>query len=509
MKRTWLSATAAVLLTAGWAAAQPAITSGDYRGTPPPPPPAGVPEHPPEDAAASGLVADGLSGAPSYRVWASGDFLVWKLPNISLPSLAATLPVGFLQLSTQDRFQSPAGEPLHPDNTLMHVVPVSIVSAPATDSLNVGEQFGARCTAGVWLGAQECFGLESTLFYINSRNVVFHNTTGNAMLPTDQFLLHFPFSSNVFVVTSGTMTTTMTSGSMTTTTVTTGTTTATTTTTTGPTSVTTTTPTTSALIASFPAFILRQSVANLTATGSTGMWGAQLNARTTWDPDHGWLGSLVGFRYLDYREDLQVANAVRLFLPPEFQDRNELGQSLNTNLPTDLRYTTADAIRTRNQFYGGQVGLNLDMCLGRLIVDTRVLLGLGVMHQTVEIAGATQTASVLDAQGVPTVTSSPGGLLSGPLDQGTHTCNRIAFVPEINLKLGYQILPCLRGYVGYDFLYMTNVVRPGEQTGVSGTGIQATVAGSNQQITFTQPAFRFKDGDAAINGINFGLEFRY
>jgi hypothetical protein len=240
------------------------------------------------------------------------------------------------------------------------------------------------------------------------------------------------------------------------------------------------------------------------------LWGAQLNARCTWDPDHGWLGSLVGFRYLNFNEDLQVANSVRLFLPPGFPnpELNGVGAPLGTNLPTDLNYTTADAIRTRNQFYGGQVGLNLDMCLGRFLVDVRTLLGLGVMHETVEILGSTTTTSVIDSQ-PGTVTSGPGGLLSSPLDQGTHSRNRIAFVPEINVKVGYQILPCLRAYVGYDFLYLSNVVRPGQQTTITSTGIQATVAGTTQQINFSQPAFRFKDSDVTINGINFGVEFRY
>jgi len=36
-------------------------------------------------------------------------------------------------------------------------------------------------------------------------------------------------------------------------------------------------------------------------------------------------------------------------------------------------------------------------------------------------------------------------------------------MPELNLKIGYDITPNLRAYVGYDFLFISSVVRPAEQ----------------------------------------------
>jgi hypothetical protein len=220
------------------------------------------------------------------------------------------------------------------------------------------------------------------------------------------------------------------------------------------------------------------------------------------------VSGLVGFRYLDLHDDLNVHNSVRLFLPPGFEDLNGVGLPLNTNLPTDLSYTTADAIRTQNRFYGGQVGLDLDMSVGRFIADLLFKTALGVMHQSVDILGTTQTVSTFGSGGT-LANATPGGLLSSPLDIGNHSHNRIAFVPEINVKLGYQVLPNVRAYVGYDFLYLSSVVRAGDQVGVSGSTIQATVANTTQQITINQPAFRYKSSDMTINGINFGAEFRY
>ena len=54
-----------------------------------------------------------------------------------------------------------------------------------------------------------------------------------------------------------------------------------------------------------------------------------------------------------------------------------------------------------------------------------------------------------------------GGVLALPSNIGHFNHNAFSFVPEIGVNVGYQILPCLRGFVGYNFLYSTNVIRPG------------------------------------------------
>jgi hypothetical protein len=171
-----------------------------------------------------------------------------------------------------------------------------------------------------------------------------------------------------------------------------------------------------------------------------------------------------------------------------------------TGLPANLQFVTSDTIRTHNDFYGGQVGFDLDMSASRFIMDIRVMAALGVMHQTVDVF----STSVLPGGSVVA-----GGLLSSPFDQGRHNRDRISAIPEVNVKLGYLITPRLRAYVGYDFMYIANTLRPGEQTGVSTSGIQVTVAGATTPITVSQPAFRFHDSDVWINGINFGLELRF
>ena len=46
---------------------------------------------------------------------------------------------------------------------------------------------------------------------------------------------------------------------------------------------------------------------------------------------------------------------------------------------------------------------------------------------------------------------------------GTHSINRFAIAPEFGFKIGYDITDNLRIFAGYNFLYMSSVVRPGNQ----------------------------------------------
>jgi hypothetical protein len=485
MKSAWVSATAAVFLIAGWAAAQaPGLPPAIIPNSPDPylvdpPPPSGIP--PKLQAAIHGcpfctwLTAGCLGDEPlPYQAWVSADFLVWNIRSATLPGLASTVPVGLIRVDTVNTFQNPNGTPAGPPQIVENFAPFSIQTAStvaAGSNIDLGEQFGGRFTAGVWLDSESSVGIEGRGFYLIRRTDGFTSTTGNSV---NQSVITLPFANNVFLVTPSTATT----------------------------------PGTRTLEQSFTAFVVRQVNSDLTGTASSGMWGGELNVRCV-SPSLGAVSGLVGFRYVNLHEDLNVHSTTQFFLPQGFEDVNGAGGPLNTNLPTNLNYTTVDAIGTHNNFYGGQVGLDLDMYVNRFIIDIRGTAALGVMHQTVDVLSGFQLVSVAGTPAVTTVTNGAGGLLSSPLDQGSHSRNVIAFVPEINVKLGYQLLPSLRAYVGYDFMWLSSVARPGEQVGVSSSGIVATVAGTAQQITVNQPSFRFKDSGVTINGINFGVEFRY
>ena len=60
---------------------------------------------------------------------------------------------------------------------------------------------------------------------------------------------------------------------------------------------------------------------------------------------------------------------------------------LGGSFPAPSSIATTDAFRTRNQFYGGQVGVRGEYCLGSLVVSATSKIALGNMHEVVEVRG--------------------------------------------------------------------------------------------------------------------------
>ncbi len=223
------------------------------------------------------------------------------------------------------------------------------------------------------------------------------------------------------------------------------------------------------------------------------VWGAEANLRTNlvrncWFT----LDALAGFRYfaldetLDIREDLT----------------DPVGGPSGCNPGTTVapaRFLVHDQFQARNRFYGGQVGLEAEMRRGRWSLDLRTKVALGNTHEIVTISGGTLVSPL--AGGTPT--TQVGGLLAQASNIGRYSRDRFAVMPELGLKVGYQVTNHLTAFVGYDFTYLSNVARPGNQVDL---GLNA---GQLCGLPGTRPAFAFKDTDFWVHGVNFGLEFRY
>jgi hypothetical protein len=83
-------------------------------------------------------------------------------------------------------------------------------------------------------------------------------------------------------------------------------------------------------------------------------------------------------------------------------------------------------------------------------------------------------------------------------------------VPEGGVTLGYQVTSHLRVTLGYTFLYTSNVVRPGNliDRGVNPSQVNALL-GQGAFAGPVRPAFPGGDSDFWVQGLNFGMEFRY
>lgn len=232
-------------------------------------------------------------------------------------------------------------------------------------------------------------------------------------------------------------------------------------------------------------------------SSDTQLWGGEIGARVPL-----WCGCcyqvdfLGGARYLDLQENLRINES--LLVTNGFFRRGGF-------VPTGAQILVSDHFGTKNQFYGGQIGLEGEARWRRWYVDTAAKVGLGNIHEVVNIDGA--TTFILPA-GV--ATSVPGGLLAQSTNMGHFTRNRFAAVPEGTFKVGYQLTDHLRASVGYTFLYLSNAVRPGEQVDrVVNTTQLPTSMGPSPLLGPARPAVILRETDFWAQGLDFGLELRY
>jgi hypothetical protein len=125
-------------------------------------------------------------------------------------------------------------------------------------------------------------------------------------------------------------------------------------------------------------------------------------------------------------------------------------------------------------------------------------VALGPTQQMVNIQGSTL---------VNGTTRLEGGLLALSSNIGHYSRDVFTVVPEVGLNLGYQLTDHLRLFVGYNFLYWSSVVRPGNT--VQRAINPNLLPGSTVMGGPDRPAFAFRGSDFWAQGVSFGLEFRY
>ena len=235
------------------------------------------------------------------------------------------------------------------------------------------------------------------------------------------------------------------------------------------------------------------STGRLDITTDSFLWGADVNFRKalcrTCDRTTGWY---AGYRHLNLTESLTIAETITAAGPL-------------TSDPIGTQVFVQDRFETRNRFHGGQVGGFWNRKLGQFDVDVRAGIALGTTAQTVEIDGLQRRTRPGQA-----LETFRGGLLATGPNLGRFTQNEFSVVPEITANLGYRITPNLRVSVGYNFLYWSNVVRPGDQ--IDRVVDVALVPNPPVGVAPTanpRPLPTFRQSDFWAHGVQFGVEFRW
>lgn len=260
----------------------------------------------------------------------------------------------------------------------------------------------------------------------------------------------------------------------------------------------------SVLTVSFPTFVS----GGVEVYTSTKTWGAEIgpivNVYRSCPEDEGclWNIDLLGaFRFLQVDEVLRMSSASNV-IP-------------GNTLPFDgklygapAQISVVDNFDTVNQFYGGQVGFNSEMRYCRTVLSLGAKIAFGVMHERLEINGTSTLVSGPFPNSTRSVVRS--GLFANSTNNGRFNDDEFAVIPEITAGLGYTWRSWLTTHIGYNFMFVSRVVRPGN---VYNPAVDPAVIP-------TSPSFGLGGGVPVANpfmtksefwlqGVNFGFTVRY
>jgi hypothetical protein len=240
------------------------------------------------------------------------------------------------------------------------------------------------------------------------------------------------------------------------------------------------------------------------------------------------LDVLAGYRYLQLTEELNVSTATTLNVPatvtPQFVT-GPFGVITPTGFlvtPTPVQFAgiqifspavvqVRDSFKTVNRFNGGQVGLRTEIRTGMYSLMVTGKFAFGHMHQILLINGASgfSDQTRLGAGPAAAMGTAVGGLLATSTNIGKFNNDEFAIIPEVTINLGVNLTRALTAFVGYNFLYVDRVIRPGSQINPvvnAATVPFSSVYGANRPASFQD---FFAQDDFWLQGVNFGLLFRY
>jgi hypothetical protein len=127
--------------------------------------------------------------------------------------------------------------------------------------------------------------------------------------------------------------------------------------------------------------------------------------------------------------------------------------------PGPTAFGRHDQFDAHNRFHGGQLGLRGDLRKGPLFVELTGKVAFGVNTEVVKVGGLT----AFGPPGGPAAATRPGGLLALRSNSGRVQREAFAVVPEAIARLGWSLSEHSRFFVGYNFLSLSDAVRPGDQ----------------------------------------------
>lgn len=221
------------------------------------------------------------------------------------------------------------------------------------------------------------------------------------------------------------------------------------------------------------------------------MQGAELYSITHLPYLNGWSMNIFGgFRYLNFNEKLQF-NTESLFINSAINDV----------------FSTIDRFHVDNNFYGGSLGLNAMFECHNLLFNVKAKIGAGAIYQSTKVRGQFRTNNYT---GFTLVQTFDGGYFALPSNSGTKRRPKFSVIPEVEVNFGYEVIDGLALNIGYNFLYVTNVLRASRQMDrhINPTGsplYEETPAPI--QVGAPRPKRHMRSSGLWVQGVNVGIVY--
>ena len=245
---------------------------------------------------------------------------------------------------------------------------------------------------------------------------------------------------------------------------------------------------------------------NIDISNSSRLWSWETNALwNVWRGPSATANLIGGFRSVGLRERFNVLESLS-----NLQDGGGAFFG-GSSIAPGTSVATYDKFDAENTFYGGQIGARMLLQQGRFSLNVTAKAAVGVMQQLMKVDGGTVWRSGTpgsDGRGL-VLGAASGGVLAQTTNMGRHFQNKFAVVPEGALDFCWDVTDRLVVKLGYTFVYVSSVARPGEQ-------VDRTINPGYVPTDFdygtggvARPSFKFTNSSVWTQGANLGLEFRY
>jgi hypothetical protein len=238
---------------------------------------------------------------------------------------------------------------------------------------------------------------------------------------------------------------------------------------------------------------------SINVVGEHETWGmdAGLGVNVYWSPTY-WLDLVAAFCTVDLMEDVQLKSVSHV-------RANVAAFPAFARLAAET-LEGSDGFEAHNQFFGGQIGAVGGVRSNRWFADFEGKLALGGNHEVITVVGGQLAAG---RRGLPT-TPQAGDLLALPTNTGNTGRDGFSVVPEIGVRVGYQVTNTMRAYLGYTGLFWSDVVRPGDQIDrVIDVSRVPRFPAPPPATGQARPAVPVQQTDWWAQGLDVGVEFRW